>query len=36
MKERGCFVTRYRRTYPASDVLFEDAMIEFWALAETA
>ncbi len=34
MKERGCLVTRYRRTYPASDILFEDAMIEFCALAE--
>ena len=36
MKERGCLVTRYRRTYPASEILFEDAMIEFCALAETA
>jgi hypothetical protein len=34
LKERSCVVTRYRRTYPASDVLFEDAMTEFCALAE--
>lgn len=35
MKERGCVVTRWRRNYPASQALFEDAMVEFWALAET-
>ena len=29
LKERGCVVTRCRRDYPASDVLFEDAMTEF-------
>jgi len=34
MKERGCVVTRYRRNYPADRCLFEDAMIEYWALAE--
>jgi len=34
LKERGCVVTRYRRNYPASVALFEDAMIEFLALAE--
>jgi len=34
LKERGCVVTRYRRTYPASTFLFEDAMTEFCALAE--
>ena len=36
MKERGCVVTRYRRNYPASDVLFEDAMIEFCAFSAAA
>jgi hypothetical protein len=35
MKERGCVVTRYRRNYAASRCVFEDAMIEYWALAET-
>ncbi len=34
MKERGCVVTRYRRNYAAGRCLFEDAMIEYWALAE--
>ena len=34
MKERGCVVTRYRRNYAASRCLFEDAMTEYWALAE--
>jgi len=34
MKERGCVVTRYRRTYAASRCLFEDAMIEYHALHE--
>jgi hypothetical protein len=34
MKERGCVVTRRRRTFPASDALFEDAMTEFMYLAE--
>ena len=34
LKERGCIVTRYRRNYPASGCLFEDAMTEYWALAE--
>ena len=34
MKERGCVEVRRRRTYPASNFLFEDAMIEFTFLAE--
>ena len=34
LKERGCLVTRFRRHYPASRFLFEDAMIEYFALAE--
>ena len=34
LKERGCVVTRSRRNYPASDVLFEDAMTEFCFLAD--
>lgn len=34
MKERGCVEVRRRRTYPASDALYEDAMIEFTYLAE--
>jgi hypothetical protein len=34
MKERGCVVTRHRRTYPASKATFEDAMCEFMFLAE--
>lgn len=31
-KDRGCVETCGRRNYTASDVLFEDAMIEFHAL----
>lgn len=34
MKERGCVEVRRRRTYPASDALYEDAMIEFMYLAD--
>ena len=34
MKERGCVDVRRRRTYPASDALYEDAMIEFCYLAD--
>jgi hypothetical protein len=34
MKERGCVEVRRRRTFPASGWLYEDAMIEFMALAE--
>ena len=34
LKERGCVVTRGRRNYPASDVLFEGAMTEFTFLAD--
>jgi hypothetical protein len=33
LKDRGCVETRLRRSYPASNVLFEDAMTEFFALA---
>ena len=36
LKERSCVQTRHRRNYPASDIVFEDAMIEFCALAEGA
>ncbi|MHC4405061.1 MAG: hypothetical protein ACYTG0_35890 [Planctomycetota bacterium] len=36
LKERGCLVTRLRRSHPASTFLFEDAMIEYHALAERA
>ena len=36
LKERGCVKTRLRRSYPASNMLFEDAMTEFFALAEGA
>ena len=32
LKERGCVEVRWRRCYPASGILFEDAMIEFHAL----
>lgn len=32
LKERGCVEVRRRRCYPASDILFEDAMVEFHAL----
>ena len=34
MKERGCVEVRRRRTYPASDAVYEDAMIEFMYLAD--
>ena len=34
MKERGCVEVRRRRTFPASDALYEDAMIEFCYLAD--
>ena len=36
LKECGCVQTRLRRNYPASTVLFEDAMTEYYALAEGA
>jgi hypothetical protein len=36
LKERGCLVTRLRRSHPASTFLFEDAMTEYHALAEGA
>ena len=32
VKQRGCVITDGRRNYPASDILFEDAMIEYHAL----
>lgn len=32
LKERGCVLTRYRRNFPASEFLVEDALIEFHAL----
>ncbi len=34
MKESGCVEVRRRRSYPASGVLYEDAMTEFMYLAE--
>lgn len=34
LKERGCLVTRLRKSYPASTFLLEDAMVEYLALAE--
>ena len=34
MKERGCVEVRHRRTFPASDIVYEDAMIEFMYLAD--
>jgi hypothetical protein len=34
LKERGCVVTRFRRNFPSSNVVFEDAMIEWYALIE--
>ena len=34
MKERGCVVTVYWRSYAAGRCLFEEAMIEFHALRE--
>jgi hypothetical protein len=35
LKEQGCVVSRCRRSYAASSFLFEDAMIEYHALAGT-
>jgi len=32
LKERGCVRTEFRRCFPASACLFEDAMIEYHAL----
>ena len=34
LKERGCVTTRGRRNYPASNVLFEDAVTEFCYLRD--
>ena len=36
LKERGSVVTRHRRNYAASDFVYEDALIEWHALAATA
>jgi len=36
LKERGCLVVEHRRCYPTSQVFFEDALVEFHALTETA
>lgn len=36
LKERGCVVTRFRRNFPASDFLVEDALLEFHALEANA
>ena len=35
-KERGCVVTQFRRNFPASSILFEDAMTEYHALRHTS
>ena len=35
LKERGCVIVRGRRSFPASNFLFEDAMTEFYYLAES-
>ena len=32
LKERGCVVVRPRRVFPASNFLFEDALVELYAL----
>jgi hypothetical protein len=32
LKERGCIDVRRKRSYPASAILVEDALIEFHAL----
>ncbi len=34
LKDRGIVETERRRSYPASTTLFEDAMIEYYVLAE--
>ena len=34
LKERGCVVTRHRSNYPASGFVYEDALIEWHALAD--
>jgi hypothetical protein len=36
MKERGSVEVRRRRTFPSSDIVYEDAMIEFMHLAQCA
>ena len=35
LKDRGCVVTRHRSNYPASDFVYEDALIEWHARAES-
>ena len=35
LKERGCVVVCRRRCYPASRFFYEDALLEWYALAET-
>ena len=32
LKERGCVRTEFRRSFPASGCLFEDALVEYHAL----
>ena len=32
LKERGCVTVRHRRSYPATNFLVEDALLEFHAL----
>jgi len=34
LRERGCIKTHCRRGYPASTFVFEDAMIEYFALGQ--
>lgn len=34
LKERGCVTVEGRRSYPASDWVYEDAMIEYHALCD--
>ena len=34
LRERGCIKTHLRRSYPASKFVFEDAMIEYFALGQ--
>ena len=34
LKERGCVEVYFRRSYPASNCVFEDALLEFYALKQ--
>ena len=34
LKERGCVEVHFRRSYPASNFVFEDALLEFYALKQ--